>query len=152
MRVARWYCRTARESFSLLPDCLAARIGGSVDGVEEAVVSAETMGVAAAVQNLRSEQVELPAAQRWLFRRRRGVRAALLALVTALPGQLGAVPELLAVRDVLGTERALVALRGVGAELLGALPPPLGLRPRRAAVAEGERAFQHETGPDPPGS
>lgn len=151
MRVARWYCRTARETFSLLPDCLAARMRGSLDEVEEVVVRAESLGVAAAVRDLRSEQVELPAAQRWLVRRRRGVRAALLALVTALPGQLGTVAELRVVRDVLGTERALVALRGIGADLLGALPPPLGLRPRRAAVAESERAFQHETGPDPPG-
>lgn len=138
-------------TFSLLPDCLAARLSGSLDEVEQAVVAAESVGVAAAVRNLR-EQVELPAAQRWLARRRRGVRAAVLALMTALPGRLGTEPELLAVRGVLGTERALVALRGVGAGLLRSLPPPLGLRPAGAAVAEGKRSCQHETGPDPPGS
>ena len=75
-----------------------------------------------------------------------------MALVTALPGQLGTVPELLPVREVLNTERALVTLRAVGAGLLRSLPPPLGLRPARSAVVEGGRSYQHETGPDPPGS
>lgn len=150
MRVARWYCPTAGMTFSLLPDCMAARLGGSLDEVEWAVVAAESVGVGAAAQGLRVEQVELPAAQRWLLRRRRGVRAAVLALITALPGRLGPVPEVVALRGVLGTERALVALRGIGADLLSALPPPLGLRPRRAGMAEGEPPFQHQTGPDPP--
>jgi hypothetical protein len=150
MRVARWYCPDAQETFSLLPDCLAARHSGSLDEVEHAVVAAETLGVEVAAQALRTEQVELPGALRWLRRRRRGVHVALLALVTALPGQLGDVPEVSALRTVLCTERALVAVRGIGAALLHALPPPLGLRPPRARGVEGERAFQHETGPDPP--
>lgn len=150
MRVARWYCPRAQMTFSLLPDCLAARLCGSLDEVEHAVVAAESVGVEAAAQALRVEQVELPAALRWLRRRRRGVRAALLALVTALPGRLGTVPEVRALRVVLGTERALVSVRGIGADLLHVLPPPLGLRPPQARGAEGERTFQHETGPDPP--
>lgn len=152
MRVSRWYCATAQMTFSLLPDCLAARLSGSLDEVERAVVAAESVGVAAAVRNLRCEQVELPAAQRWLHRRRRGVRAAVLSLMTALPGRLGSEPELVAMRGVLGTERALVALREVGSGLLQSLPPPLGLRPHRAAGAQAKRSHQHETGPDSPGS
>lgn len=150
MRVRRFRCPRARETFSLLPDCLAARLCGSLDEVEAAVVLAETVGAGAAARTLRVEAVELPGAERWLRRRRRGVQSALLALVTALPGQLGTVPALVAVRAVLGTERALLALRGVGAELLPWLPAPLGLRPPELAVAKGERGFQHETGPDPP--
>jgi hypothetical protein len=94
MRVARWYCPQAQQTFSLLPDCLAARLGGSLDEVERAVVAAETAGVEAAAQALRIEQSELPGAVRWLRRRRRGVGAAVLALVTAMPGRLGNVPEL----------------------------------------------------------
>jgi len=34
MRVARWYCRQARMSFSLLPDCLCSRLRGSLDDAE----------------------------------------------------------------------------------------------------------------------
>jgi hypothetical protein len=153
MRVARWYCPQAQETFSLLPDCLAARLSGSLDEVERAVVAVETSGVEAAAQALRIEQSELPGAVRWLRRRRRGVRSAVLALVTAMPGgPLGAVPELRAVRQVLGTERALVALRGIGAEQLHALPPPLGFLPLRRARPDHETSGQHETGPDPPHS
>ena len=150
MRVSRWYCPTGRMTFSLLPDCLAARLGGSLDEAEQAVVASEAEGVAAAAQGLRVEHSELPGALRWLGRRRRGVRAALLALITALPGQLGTVPELSALRRELGSERALVALRGIAAEWLSLLPPPLGFSRPRGRRARRETTFQHTMGPDPP--
>lgn len=137
-------------TFSLLPDCLSSRLSGSLDEAERAVVAAESSGVEAAAQALRVEEVELPGALRWLRRRRRGVRAAMLALVTALPGRLGTVAEVRAIRSVLGTERALVALREIGADHLHALPAPLGLRPSAAGRVESEPPLQHETGTDPP--
>jgi hypothetical protein len=137
-------------TFSLLPDCLSSRLSGSLDEAEQAVVVSESMGVEAAAQALRVEEVELPGALRWLRRRRRSVRAAVLALVTALPGRLGTVAEVRAIRSVLGTERALVALREIGADHLHALPSPLGLRPPCAARVGSEVQLQHETGPDPP--
>ena len=150
MRVARWYCPEAHTSFSLLPDCLSSRLGGSLDEIERVVVASESLGVEAAAQVLRVDEIELPGALRWLRRRRRGVRAAVLALITAMPGRLGTVAEVRAMRSVLGTERALVALREIGADHLQALPPPLGLRPLCAGRARGEAWLQHETGPDPP--
>jgi hypothetical protein len=150
MRVARWYCPRARETFSLLPDCLAARLGGSLDEVERAVVASESVGVEAAAQSLRVEEVELPGALRWLRRRRSGVHAAVLALMTALPGRLGTVPEVRAIRTVLGAERALVALREIGSDHLHALPRPLGFGRRFPPRPQSETARQHETGPDPP--
>lgn len=150
MRVARWYCVDARMTFSALPDCMAARVMGSLDEVEAVVLLAETLGVEAAAQELRPE-VELPGVMRWVRRRCRGVRAGLLALLTALPGQLGTVPEVWAVRGVLGSERALVALREIGSAYLPQLPCPLGFAPPRQRVAERGVRFQHETGPDPPG-
>ena len=150
MRVARWYCPEAHTSFSLLPDCLSSRLGGSLDEVEAAVVASERMGVEAAAQELRVDEIELPGALRWLRRRRRGVRAAVLALVTALPGRLGSVAEVQAIRTVLGSERALVPLREIGADHLHALPPPLGLRRPFATRADSEPLLQHPTGPDPP--
>ena len=137
-------------TFGLLPDCLSSRLGGSLDEAEGAVAASEFLGVEAAAQALRVDEVELPGALRWLRRRRRGVGAAVLALVTALPGRLGTVAEVRALRSVLGTERALVALREIGADHLHGLPPPIGLRPPGAARARGEPRLQHETGPDPP--
>src|SRR5439155_12809197 len=103
-----------------------------------------------AAQSIRMGEVELPGAVRWLRRRRRAVHAALLALVTAMPGRLGTVAELRAVRRVLGGDRALVALREIAADHLYALPLPLGLRPPTQGRPQTEMAVQHETGPDPP--
>lgn len=150
MCVARWYCRDAGMTFSLLPDCLSARLVGSLDEAEEAVLAAEAMGVEAASQELRPE-VELPGVMRWVRRRRTGVRAGLLALITAMAGRLGTVAEVRAVRAVLGTERALVALREIGSAHLQSLPCPLGFCPPRSGRAERGGRYQHETGPDPPG-
>lgn len=150
MRVARWYCPDAQMTFSLLPDCLSARLQGSLDEAEQAVVASESMGVEPAARALRVGEVELPGALRWLRRRRSGVRAAVLALITAMPGRLGAVPEVRAIRALLGTDRALVALREIGGDHLHALPHPLGFRPLSRPVRQSGTPIQHETGPDPP--
>ena len=40
-QIARWYCRESHTTFSLLPDCLAARLLGELDEVEEVVAHAE---------------------------------------------------------------------------------------------------------------
>ena len=151
MRIARWYCRDAQTTFSALPDCMAARVVGSLDDVEQVVLVAESRGVEAAAQELRTD-VDLPGAMRWLRRRRDLVRAALLALITALPGRLGTVPRVHAVRTVLETNRALVALREIGAGHLHALSYPLGFCRARRRMAERDLQGQHKTGPDPPGS
>jgi hypothetical protein len=149
MRVPRWYCPKAHTTWSALPDCLAARLVGSLDEVERVVVVAEQRGIEGAAQDLRTE-IELPGAMRWLRRRRNAIRSALLALLTALPGRLGSVAEVRAVRAELRTDRALVALREIGAGHLQALVWPLGfVRPRRRGAAR-DLAIQHETGPDPP--
>ncbi len=149
MRVARWYCPLARETFSLLPDCLACGLSGSLDEIEAACVLAEELGVERAARELRAE-VELPGVLRWLRRRRRGISGALVALLTLLPGELGNEARLSAVRAALGSERALVLLRGIGASHLPALPGPLGFGSRPRQRGRSGRPTQHETGPDPP--
>lgn len=154
MQVARWYCPTGHMTFSLLPDCLASRLGGSLDAVEEVVVAMETKTAAgasieAAAGEIRPD-IELPGAVRWVRRRLGPVRMVLLAISTLWPGRLGAEPRLLAVRDVLGTARALVRLREIGERQLGKLAPPIGFGPRARTRSRGGRRRQHETGPDPP--
>ncbi len=151
MRIARWYCRDAHMTFSVLPDCMAARVVGSLDEVEQVTLVAESKGVEAAAQDLRME-IELPGAMRWIRRRRDAVRVALLALITALPGRLGTVARVQAVQTVLETERALVALREIGADHLSALTYPLGFCGPHRRRAERDLVTQHETGPDPPGA
>lgn len=150
MRVARWYCPKAQMTFSLLPDCMCARMGGTLDETEEVVALSERIGVEKAAMELRVVEVELPGALRWLRRRRLGVHAALLALITALPGQLGTVAEIEAMRLALAKQRLLVALREIGAAHLQSMPAPLGFGRRVAARAERGNRPQHETGRDNP--
>lgn len=150
MRVARWYCAKAQMTFSLLPDSMCAGMGGSLDEAERAVSLSEEVGVEEAAMGLRVDVVELPGALRWLRRRRLGVHAALLALITALPGRLGPVAEIEAVRAVLNVPRALVALREIGATHLQVLPTPLGFDRRIVVRMKRGNRSQHETGTDKP--
>jgi hypothetical protein len=150
MRVARWYCRDSHETFSLLPDCLAARLIGSLDEVEQVVVKVEGQASVEAAASALRPDIELPGAMRWVRRRLKGVRTALLALLTLMPARLGTKVELRAVRAELSTERALVALREIGAAHLSRLVRPLGFRPPRRERTQGEERIQHKTGPDPP--
>jgi hypothetical protein len=152
MRVSRWYCRDAHVTFSLLPDCLAARLGGSLDEAEQIVLEVERSRSLEAAAAVVRPDIELPGAMRWVRRRVLGVRAALLALVTLMPGRFGMVAQVSAVRSVLGSERALVALREIGASHLPNLVRPVGFRPHRRSLAERGRRLQHRTGPDPPAS
>jgi hypothetical protein len=154
MQVGRWYCPTGHTTFSLLPDCLASRLGGTLDEVEDVVASVEAKVAAGssiekAAGEIRSD-IELPGAVRWVRRRLGAVRMVLLALVTLMPGQLGSEPRLGAVRDVLGTKQALVRLREIGATHLGSLAPPVAFGPRPMRRWRGRRHSQQGTGPDPP--
>ena len=64
MRIARYYCPTARETFSLLPDCLASRLPGTLDAVETVVATVEAArSVEAAAEALRPD-ITLAAAVR----------------------------------------------------------------------------------------
>ena len=105
--MSRWYCRDAHVTFSLLPDCLAARLGGSLDEAEQIVLEVERSRSLEAAAAVVRPDIELPGAMRWVRRRVLGVRAALLALVTLMPGRFGMVAQVSAVRSVLGSERAL---------------------------------------------
>jgi hypothetical protein len=135
-RIPRWWCPKARESISLLPAFLAARLSGTLAAVEQVVATVEAAGgVAAAVDRIHPPEAESPiglaGALRSVRRRVRAVRAALLAIVTLLPARfVGVPPTLAAFREVLGGDAVLVQLRELAARHLGALPTPLGFRAR----------------------
>lgn len=147
MQVARYYCPTARETFSLLPDCLASRFPSDLDAIERVVIGVEgARSVEAAADALRPDIV-LPSAVRWVRRRLRLVRAALVLLATTLPDLVGHV-RLTAVRTTWATDRALVAARHRGATHVPAWPRPLGFGPHRTGRDAATGAVQHDMGPD----
>ena len=150
--IARWYCRDSHTTFSLLPDCLAARLPGELDEVEAVVAHAEQApSLAAAADALRRDAVELPGAMRWVARRVLLVHHVLTIIIGLLPEHFArCVAEMGAVRTRLGTDCALRTLRVLTAEQLHALPAPLGFQPHRLGTTNRSRAHQHNMGPDPP--
>jgi len=154
MQIARWYCPTGHTTFSLLPDCLARRLSGTLDAVEDVVATVEAkVAAGSSIEKAAGEirpDIELPGAVRWVRRRLGAVRMALLALVTLMPERLGNEPRLGSVREVLGTKSALVRLREIGSAHLGSLAPPVGFGPRPKRRWRRRRHTQQGTGPDPP--
>ena len=121
-------CPECHTTFSLLPDCLAARLPGTLAELEDAVATAErSPSVAEAARTLRFGRSEPAGAMRWLRRRIRLVRRALTAVRGLLPGRLaGCAATVLGFRARLGTDAVLPWLREMAAPQLPALPTPLG--------------------------
>jgi hypothetical protein len=149
MRIARYYCPTAHETFSLLPDSLASRFPGDLGDLERVVAHVDAARSIEAAADVLRPDIVLPSAVRWVRRRLTLVRATLLAVVTLLPDLFGGTEQLSAVRAALDTDHALVLLRTRAAALLPALPRPLGFAPHRRARHSPGRLRQHEMGADP---
>ena len=151
-RIARWYCPESHTTFSLLPDCLAARLPGTLAEVEDAVARAEDgASVAAAARTLRAGRSEPAGAMRWLRCRIRLVARALTAVRGLLPERfLGCAATVPAFRAHLGTDAALAWLREIAAPQLRALPTPLGFAHHAEAVVNPVPTFQQRVGHDPP--
>jgi len=152
-QVARWYCPEGHTTFSLLPDCLAARLSGSLHDVEVVVDRVEQADtVEAAADRLRLD-IELPGALRWTRRRFQPIHAALTTLKGLSPERFSdCAPTLASFRQRLGVAAVLPALREIAAVHLAFLLPPLGFRSPPLAGGEPKRGHQHRTGTDPPSS
>ena len=85
MRITRYYCPTAQETFSLLPDCLASRFPGDLDALERVVAHVDAARSIEAAADVLRPDIVLPSAVRWVRRRLTLVRATLIAVVTLLP-------------------------------------------------------------------
>jgi hypothetical protein len=59
-QIARWYCAESHTTFSLLPDCLAARLPGTLDELESIVAAAEQAPSLEAAANVLRLDIELP--------------------------------------------------------------------------------------------
>lgn len=154
--VARFYCPEKHTTFGLLPDFYASRVPGTLDDIEHAAATAEAVaGVERAAEELRPadmpDAVTLGAAVSWLRRRLAWVRALLVTIAGLFPDRFAGVgPSIGAWRERLGTSRVLVALRGICAPHLYALPRPLGLNPCAPAVVGLGKRRQQSIGPDAP--
>lgn len=150
-RIARWYCRKGRCTFSLLPDCLAARLSGTLEEVEAVVETVEKAPRLAAAANELRLDIELPGALRWRRRRVQAVHRSLHLIKGLLPEPFAAcLPTLLAFRQLLAVACVLVTVREIAAAHLPALPPPLGLRLPPYRGGEPKTPYQQRAGPDPP--
>jgi hypothetical protein len=134
--VARYYCPEQHTTFGLLPDFYASRVPGTLDDIEHTAAQAEaSAGLEHAAEEVRPGDepgaVTLSVAVAWVRRRVAWVRALLVTVAGLFPELFAGVrPGIRALRGILGTSRVLVALRGICAPYLYALPPPLGLNPR----------------------
>lgn len=150
--MARWYCPEGHRTFSLLPDCLAARLSGTLAEVEAVVRAAEQAPSLEGLCTHRRLDIELPGALRWVRRRVQDVHSALHRIKGVLGEPFANVaPTLTAFADHLEVTPVLVALRGIAAHVLEQLPKPLGFAPRRRRGRGAAPRVQHRAGPDPPG-
>jgi len=148
--VARFYCPTAGTTVSLLPEFLAAHISGTLDEIEQVVVAMEQADSQERVAEGIRTDVELPGALRWMRRRQRAVRAAILALLGILGGSdlPCRQPEVIAWRTALGTDHALIALRAMSGDHLQRIASPLGFGRLARSRRGGGGGFQQEVGTD----
>ena len=129
-RVRRFLCRRSGWTVSLLPDCLAAHLAGTLPEVETTVRATEQAPTLAAAV--------------------RRVQPCLELLHTLEPARFGSVePTLGAFGAALGTVAVLVRLRAVEAACLDKLPAP-GRLPRGPPAAgpgtAGEEATRNGLG------
>jgi hypothetical protein len=148
MRIARYYCPTAHETFSLLPDCLASHLPGELAAVEAVVATVEAARSVEAAADVLRPDITLASAVRWVRRRLTPIRLALVTVVTLLPDLFTSDARLAAVRGALATPTALVALRTHAARHLAVLPTPLGFRRRSPRRAAGPSPAPHGMGAD----
>jgi hypothetical protein len=150
-RIPRWYCPEGHCTFSLLADCFATRLPGTLTDLERVVVEVErARSLEAAANALRLDDVCLPGAIRWTRRRVRQVHTALQVLFDLIPEcRCGCQPTVSALRQWLGVAWVLPQVREMAAVYLGVLPSPVGFAaPRLSANHRG--TIQHDQGPDPP--
>ena len=151
IKIPRWYCRKARQTFSLLPDFLASRLPGTLIDIEKVIDKVENSpSQEAAALNMRID-IQLAGVLRWIRRRLFLVRCSLSLLTQLLPSlPAGCTGSISLLRSALGVKYVLPELRIRASCYLYMLPPPLGFGPRPVAKKIKKGRFQHQTRTDPP--
>lgn len=152
MEIARWYCRPGHTTFSLLPDCLAAKLSSTLATVEMVVDAVEQResSLEATAEKLRAD-IGVQGAVRWVRRRVVAVTLAMVALKGLRPDVLGGVGATQGeVRAALNVDAVLAAARALAGAQVAYLPPYVGFGARGRGVKTAKRRGQHEAGADPP--
>ena len=150
-KIPRILCLAEHITFSLLPDCFASRLPGTLADVESVVLMVET-----AVRNSGHDELTMTTAKetltspdlaavvgesvadgrvfeadfRWLKRRVEYVLSVLSVVADLFPETFGNCPPTLAAfRLVCGGGPVLVRLRAVAESRIHEIPAPLGLNP-----------------------
>ncbi len=149
-RIARWYCRQGQRTFSLLPDCLASHLSGSLSQFEADMGALEQApSVEKAAGELRT--IGLPGAVKWAWRRLGMIGVLLTTLIGLMPERfVSSRPTLASFRAALSSPEVLVTLRAVCTEHLAHLPTPVGFDHRKKRAPSRRSRDQQRTGPDPP--
>jgi hypothetical protein len=137
--VARWYCPTGRKTYSLLPDCLAAQMTGTLQRAEQAAAAVEQgVPLEPMVERIRpseedADAVGLTSAVQWMKRRHRGVIAGLAVIVGLMPELFADCPATVdGFARQLGTDAVLLELRERCSAHLQQVPAPIGFLRRPA--------------------
>lgn len=144
MRIARYYCRSCRMTFSLLPAFMAAGCPGTLDDIEKAVLVHEDCGtVSQALKHVRANHHgDIRAQRRWLQRRMAAVHLLLATVKGLFPDLYSDVaPTLASFRQNGLPANTLMTLRIRCEPWLGSLPRPVGF-------GHGNRPVESQT--DPP--
>ena len=148
IKIPRWYCPKAHQTFSLLPDCLSSRLPGTLIQVENAINKVEdSPSQEAAVQSMRID-IELAGVLRWIRRRLFLVQSCaltlLIELLPSLPAECSA--NIASFRSALGVKYVLPELRIRASCYLHMLPPPLGFGPRPSSKKIKKKSFPTPNG------
>ena len=150
-RIPRWYCPQSHRTFSLLADCFAARLSGTLCEVEAIVEQVEQAASFEKAANALRLDIELPGVLRWLRVRVQSVQLTFRLLRGLMPQWfVNCEPTLASFRQRLALPWVLPVLREIAAAHLPVLPPPLGFRPPSPLDGEPKIVDQQRAGPDPP--
>ena len=152
MEIARWYCKPGHTTFSLLPDCLAAKLSSTLEAVETVVdvVERRESSLEAVAEKLRPD-IGVQGAVRWVRRRVVAITLAMVALKGLQPDVLSGVGATQGeVRAALKVDAVLAAARELAGTQVAHLPPYVGFGARHRGVKTAKRRAQHQAGADPP--
>ena len=141
--IRRFICRRQGRTVSLLPDCLAAHVTGSLEELEAAVAQAGEAATraAAGAQARPPGECSLASAQRWLQRRMGWVEALLVTVKGLCPERFAGVDATLAgFGQQLDSGSVLRSLREVAEQHLQELLIPVGFR--HCSASAGARIAQ----------